>query len=823
MTKDCLKSLAFDRMDQRRNDVDNAHPGTFSWLASHDNFRRWMSASRGLLCINGNPGSGKSTLLRHALSLAEKDDTIKRGRTFVASFFFHDRGSELQNKPLGFFRSVLHQILAEHPEVLMDLVDNYSRWHETQKRNDEVKQWQEKELEKYLRSSVSKLLKDRSVLLFVDALDESGKKNAVKLAREFTSLIKIIPSPDYKFHICFSSRHYPIIGGNYEFKICLEKENEDDISTYVHDRLETNECLRTSSVPDLIIYSAAGVFLWARLVIDNVLELEGAGHNVAFIAASVRDVPEELDGIYEKLVKGMDEKEESLKLMRWLCFARRSLTLDELRWALVVDGEKLYPTSQEYENLATYIDDSKKMIKRLKALSCGLAEVRHSIGGPEHVELIHQSVKEFFLGRGLRNLAESQQNGKLNLLIENMNASANLLLARACIHYLGVKNAVDSTSKDTPCFFDYAARFWQHHIRDIRPNEIDPGTILDALPNPEDFLVPWLENLESLRQRKQFSLELAWEHDASEGMTWIHLAAKYLITDLLAILLTTSVGKRDVAKVDKKGRTALMHAVGDHYVMDEADREDIVEMILNTQMVDVSAKDVDGRTALMYASMCGNNTIIRMLLDTGDVDVNAKDINGRTAIFYSCLLGNRTIVSMLLKIDSTDLNLHDNTGRTPLLWAIDKGPQEMIEILLDMASVDVNLQDNTGQTPLLWAIERGHSEVVKMLLRTGLVDVNMADFVGRKPLLVALKKRDREALVMLLETGKLHCQAFNEADFGFQVEELELEAAALLRLKALLTVSDHGDAQSNCVKVDLWEDVADQNILKRRGMGKAIS
>lgn len=90
------------------------------------------------------------------------------------------------------------------------------------------------------KSALPEILRTRRVLIYVDALDECGKGNALALVSQFNSLLHGLPADAgfRRFHICFSCRYYPIVNPcgrqNDQLEINLEKENEGDIHAYVH-------------------------------------------------------------------------------------------------------------------------------------------------------------------------------------------------------------------------------------------------------------------------------------------------------------------------------------------------------------------------------------------------------------------------------------------------------------------------------------------------------------------------------------------------------------------------------------------------------------
>ncbi|KAM5353010.1 hypothetical protein ACJZ2D_017124 [Fusarium nematophilum] len=78
--------------------------------------------------------------------------------------------------------------------------------------------------------------------------------------------------------------------------------------------------------------------------------------------------------------------------------ATRPLSLDELRWAMLVDADCSLRSLVEGQNAGDYPSDDDGMEKRVQTLSCGLAEVTSDT---KVVQFIHQSVKDFFIEKGL--------------------------------------------------------------------------------------------------------------------------------------------------------------------------------------------------------------------------------------------------------------------------------------------------------------------------------------------------------------------------------------------------------------------------------------
>ncbi|KAM6512238.1 hypothetical protein FSOLCH5_009957 [Fusarium solani] len=159
----------------------------------------------------------------------------------------------------------------------------------------------------------------------------------------------------------------------------------------------------------------------------QVLDLEREGIGLKEIKAKIRSVPQELDALYCELIRSMGS--DSLKLIQWICFATRPLSLDELRWAMLVEVDCPHRSLYECQSAGDYPSDDDVMKRRIQTLSCGLAEVILSSGDGDEdlsepdsssrsidssirtevtpsshaqvVQFIHQSVKDFFVEKGL--------------------------------------------------------------------------------------------------------------------------------------------------------------------------------------------------------------------------------------------------------------------------------------------------------------------------------------------------------------------------------------------------------------------------------------
>ncbi|CAG8890062.1 unnamed protein product [Penicillium egyptiacum] len=684
-------------MNNRSNDIDAAAEGTCKWLFHDKTYNSWAGRNQSLLWIRGKPGSGKSTLLRHALHNTGASHI--GDRAFVLSFFFHGRGTELQRTPLGLFRSLLYQLLEHVPDALCDLVDTFQQRCEDLGKPDEKWQWNPSELQQFFKSSLPRVLESRPVWLYVDALDECGQQNAIELAQEFKSLIHGLQSTSAQFRICFTCRHFPILDFGSEHEICLEDKNQMDISTYV----QTQLCTQTTmppKIPRMITDHASGVFMWARLVIQRVLDLVREGYGWRRVEEDISSIPPDLNKLYQELVRSMDKSPASLRLVQWICFATRPLSLDELRWALIVSADCSLKSLQQCRNAEDFACDCDMMERRLRTLSRGLAEVVPS-SNVRVVQFIHQSVKDFFVEEGLSSLDNSSKPAETQTAKADVVGIAHYQLSRTCVRYLKMEELAQSTTRDrSSLLFEfpllgYVTTSWVSHTEQSETREVPQDDLLGYFGWPSEALMGlWVHfyNIVSPYSDKC----------PSNGTSMLHVVSRYQLIGLLRVILQ---------RVDQDGTY-------------------------------IDGRDNSGRTPLSWAAGNGHVTVVKLLLDTGKADASAKDKLGRTPLWLAAEKCYAPIVKLLLDTGKADINAKDKNGRTQLIWGARKGYVAMVKLLLETGKADVNAKDNNGQTPLTWASRNGHTATVQLLLSSADAhgtdtDVNAKGIIGATLGLVA--------------------------------------------------------------------------------------
>ncbi|KAK2611965.1 hypothetical protein QQS21_002071 [Conoideocrella luteorostrata] len=803
LPQDCWKSLAFLEMESRLKDIDDAATGTCEWISSNEVYTRWASSHRGLLWIKGKPGSGKSTLLRHVLRNVKE---ALGPDPLILSFFFHGRGAELQRTPLGLFRSLLYQ-LRDTPGALLDVVDTFQQRCETTGKPGEKWLWHPRELRDLFKSSLLKALKTRHISLFIDALDECGRQNAMELAEDFKSLLEMLPSAESKeFRICFTCRHYPIVALEGILEIYVERENDKDISTFVQGKLYSSGKQLPSTILDMITKRANGIFLWAWLVVRRILDPEQEGIQLKQIEAIINSVPPDLDTLYSAIISSMDLN--SLKLIQWVCFATRPLSLAELQWAMLINANCPHHSFQECQTAGDLTSDDRGIRRQVHTLSCGLAEVTSD---SEKVQFIHQSVKDFFVVRGLSALDSTLNLAKVTPPSQaNLEGKAHYILSRICLRYLSMEEIVQSTIREKESLqsafplLHYAVTSWVTHAKQSEQMGISQVDLLEYFDWPAEILVRlWA---------RHYGIIAPYTDDCPPGGTRIlHIVSRYaLMGPVQDILRRTSQVGTDVNTKDDDWRTALSYAA-------ENGHEAVAKQLLGTghsritvrpktfmELVNKSSginhKDATGRTPLSWAAGNGHEATVRLLLEKG-ASMSIKDkINGQTPLSLAAKNGHEAIVRLLhekgASIDVKDK--HD--GQTPLLWAAENGHEATVRLLLEKGA-SINVKDKSyRRTPLSWAAKNGHEAIVRLLLEKG-ASIDVKDkHDGQTPLLWAAENGHDAIVRLLLEKGA----SINVKDKSYRQTPLlwaaknghEAIVRLLLEKGASINVKDKHDGQT---------------------------
>ncbi|KAJ4265303.1 hypothetical protein NW762_004588 [Fusarium torreyae] len=754
-------------MDNRAKDVTIAADKTCNWLLKHTKFVDWASSHQGLLWVQGKPGSGKSTLLRYLLDNFESVPGV-HDRDLVLSFFFHARGSELQRTPLGLFRSLLHQLLRQIPEAVEGLLPTFKIWWNTKKQPDQEYDWRLLELQQGIERSLRETLKTRPVWLLIDALDECGKDNARQMVKFLKELLQTLRLATSRFRVCFTCRHYPKLDMDMDF-ISLESENGDDISTWVMAKLPNPHF---SSVSASIISRASGVFMWAHIVASRIWDLKLDGATYSEMMEAVNAIPQGLDALYLDLIQSINKTEDnkkkwdSIKLILWIRFATRPLSVDELSWVMVINADCSYKSVEECRNQKG-IPDSTQIRSKVLDLGRGLVEITDD----RVVQFIHQSVSDFFLDHGLSALDTGLTS---NDAIMEM---ANLQLFRICVSYLKMddicryKGGLDG---EFP-LLQYATTSWVRHMSKSGTNSIlQEGSWKAFAFSSNPFLQQWV--------RVYNIIDPLLRHWHPKGINLLHILSKYGVTGLLrAILDKSTIFAAAKDSQDQEGRTPLWYAA-------EGGHDDIVKLLLGYG-ANAKLEDCQNRTPLALAAMLEHKTVVEIFLHHGQSrNVEWTDSAGQSLLWYAA--GEVGLAG----IEKQEWEWKLRNAKWTTAFAV-------LRLLIDEETERqwLDRQDSQGMT-LLASSAKNYSIVVsRILLKRGAI-VDLADNKGWTPLWHAVTERSKEYskydLLHLPTLIELPIQPHSMEmllEYGADLESINQNGQTLLQYAA--ATGDHITAQ----------------------------
>jgi len=589
---ECLNSLRFD--NTRYREIPDAHEATLEWLWTHEKYRKWSeSDSSTLLYIEGKPGSGKSTLAKYF-----KDNLLRREpKANVASFFYSRRDGDRHASHYSMLRSLLYDILSQCESFFPLLQQDYRQYQDLRPERDG---WPCFSLKKALLSLGNHRRVER-LYLIIDALDESDSKDRrdivqllLKLCSTKSVKIFVTSRPVVELSSYFTGSHHVIR---------MQDENEPDIRHFVDSFIPgigfSESAL--SQVRKYILENAQGVFLWVRLVKDNLYSYTEVGCTMSEIFNFLRSLPRELEGLYEPIVQGLERNDKDVadtrKMLQFVLFARRPLTVSELQHALAIPND---PDAKLKHSIESFEDNQIVGIEK-RIIHCGgnLIEIKGH-GGITSVQLMHQTVREFFLRPGVSTAAPRLS------MSEN---DAHLRIAIACIRYLTLCSGQAATHGAESQHVDaWEPESFKAYVRYLHQRPL----INYALNHLEDHF----RKCTDATNLSDIISQLAGELTPGS-------APYYLLESWITPYLNKSPSREMAgAAQDFRNKILLAAARTGYYRVAEA-------LLIAGAQINIQDSD-DGSTALHLAAKQGHEATVRLLLEKG-ANTKVKDHDGKTA------------------------------------------------------------------------------------------------------------------------------------------------------------------------------------------------
>lgn len=706
-------------------------PGTCEWFAGHQLFRDWLEGSDSRpLWVSADPGCGKSVLARYLV-----DDVLPSTETRTTCYFFFKDDFEDQRGAANAIGCILHQLFTRMPWLFTEAVRVQLEAGGEELAASLSDLWE-------LLLKVAEGVDAGDIICILDALDECGSEDRMKLSRLLLEQQRKRRAPNLKFLL--TSRPFASIRHNFQPQdvaelavVHLSGESQAEVEQ-ISKEIDIFIRARVSSISarfylneekhNQLLHGLLGIphrtYLWVHLTLD-LIQNDGSLSR-GKIEKAVSQLPRSVDEAYERVLSRSCDVEEAKRALHIIVAAETPLTLHEMNFALA-----LQPSDRSYDDVDLASDEWFR--ERLRDI-CGLFVTVFE----SKVYLLHQTAKEFLVKADAAE-GDKDPNAPADKEVVQLRWKHSLepheshrVLGEICLWHLQFSKLYsDPTSGDFSrlhartkdyVFLTYSAYFWDSHLR-------FPGVKIN-----QEMIGAMLKIIEACHRHRSF---------------WFRVVAKGYFGKLPSVFPTVA---------DDPTTTALM--IASFFGLAPA-----VESLLKAGSGGgLLARDSEGRTALYWAAAYGRCDVAQALIDAqggvlGTLSwlgiwkptiVDATDKNDETPLMRAVRGSFESTARLLIK-KGADLEARDRRGMTPLLWAC-RGPggAKMIELLLEHHA-NVEAMDYRGETPLTRASESGDEEMVKLLLKYHANTNGPDGSEGKTPLVWAIEGKQEATIKLLLE------------------------------------------------------------------------
>ncbi|KAF8466383.1 hypothetical protein BDZ91DRAFT_725301 [Kalaharituber pfeilii] len=445
------------------------------WLLQLPAVRAWMgleSDGKQLLWLTGIPGAGKTFLAYRLLQHLRK----LQGITADCICFAFLKNEQANQTTYGaVIRTFIFQLLLQTPPMVSYL------YHEYQSRKFQAfhSPTNSQDLEHILEVMLEYV--PGSTYVILDGLDEAEIDDREMILSSLLMLLskakrfRILISSRNEFDIYDKLRLGPESGIEH---IEIGNGNAREITEYVQaqgqkiHQIFSADDETHAEVDNLlakICHKAAGMFLWVRLIVYEVLEqttLEG-------LQEVVGNLPAGLDAAYQRILDKINRKQNSplgqhaRRILQWVLCSKRPLRKQEIEHALAIrQGDKCF-------------DHRRRLFRRLEEL-CGPILTVDS----ESVRLVHFSAYQYLT---------SEASGPF---IQPL--ASHVYVASICITYLlftCFKDSLNEVQIDKYIYsgeyvlLDYVFQNWILHVRDATADHGCKTDTISALMEQVEVLL----------------------------------------------------------------------------------------------------------------------------------------------------------------------------------------------------------------------------------------------------------------------------------------------------------------------------------------------
>lgn len=253
-----------------------------------------------------------------------------------------------RNTALTILRGILHQWIDLQPHLAKEVKSSFE--------GAETAKYTTSSFVALLRGFLSLLnqITSSQVVCVLDGLDECEKASLRQLLDAVESyLSKSREAAKPRLKLMILSRPQPAV---WEIKLgryqqiqfdASDTEITHDVEKYIFAKvaeLASEQDLSEAmvvQVQQILLAGADGTFLWVAFIVN---ELQGRSWSE--IDRELRQIPKGLGGIYQRLLRQVDDKEALLQILEWVVLVARPLTLQELAVAAGVKAAGTMPATQ---------------------------------------------------------------------------------------------------------------------------------------------------------------------------------------------------------------------------------------------------------------------------------------------------------------------------------------------------------------------------------------------------------------------------------------------------------------------------------------------
>lgn len=429
-----LQGLAYDAINGRMDQVDEAHLKTFRWILGdpdpdqqgHPGFIDWLRNGTGIFHVAGKLGSGKSTLMKFLYKhhrTAKLLEWAGNQQLITAQFFFWRAGSPEQKSLGGLIRSILHDILKQCPTLIPTVLPH--QWESTMLLDGRAQpciHFSREDLRTAFDFLIHshQLYEKHRLCFFIDGLDEyeeTCQEDYDDMINMLHCWVNAAPS-DVK--LCVSSREYEVFQGAFcdEKRLRLQDLTRNDMKSFVWGRLDGLEIIERGKpqhdckvkLVDQLVIRADGIFLWVALVLKDLRKAMKHDNELSSLLERVESMPQEMEPLFSHLLDSINEfdRRSAYRILAMISRLKihpvgNYVVLSLLSYSFLPQYEKnpKFAMAESFGDLplgTVQVESRKARARaRLNDQLNGLVQIAEKSDRKdrEHLQLAHRSAHEF--------------------------------------------------------------------------------------------------------------------------------------------------------------------------------------------------------------------------------------------------------------------------------------------------------------------------------------------------------------------------------------------------------------------------------------------